>query len=825
MSKDDQEHAELLECKFKIHLVDPYFRFFNLPYTFVCDGVVDCEDGQDERMCLQVSNDVCEGGKSCPASHWMSKREDICLKTNEICDGVQDCLDNSDEELCDECIETLTEDGTCLPTRWFETKSDFHKFKRLPQIASPVVVYTSCNNKECLFENDKSKPVTICDQIDSKTFNSAQHVNQKMAAKCHYLVGRSGTILGCSDGSHLKNCEHVSCGPGFFKCFNSYCIPNSMKKNGREDCPSADDEEEFVAEIFYCRQEFTRKYSESKICDGRCDCITGCDDELLCHKKCPSGFMCLWGVTKVIHKDKVNYTNLFDTIDESTKLLRVSGLDLSQIYVPQYIMVEQILEIHLSNCSLMNHKLTEILFAMSNSLHNVYHLDLSYNKITLENFDEFYLLFLSLTTLNLSHTLVSKLHIQMSVTRFIKTIDMSLSPLQSLKFFNKKSFSMLYLNVSSTPINTVGWFDKDISVGTVDLRNTNIIYDLKTSEHLQHITIGSDIYGDSYKLCCEKFKGPGIPSHTCNAPSDAISSCENLLDDVVKRTLIWLVALIGSSGNAIVVGYRIFYEKHLLKQGYRMFVTNLGLSDLIMSVYLLIIAGADVYYRDDYVLYDTEWRDSSLCKAAGFLATLSTETSSLFVLLITLDRYFTFKNPLNQTKFTPQILACVVTLIWATGLAISTIPILFPDWQVYSSNAVCLALPVNLTHPLGWMFSLLLYTVVNFLMMIMIISGQMLIFKQIAMPSNSLINTSAHRRREITVAKNLSLVVVSNVLCWFPICIISLMSAAGYIFSPDVYGWLAVAIMPLNSAVNPILYTLPVAYQAFNEVINRRRKN
>ncbi|XP_059174557.1 G-protein coupled receptor GRL101-like [Physella acuta] len=338
------------------------------------------------------------------------------------------------------------------------------------------------------------------------------------------------------------------------------------------------------------------------------------------------------------------------------------------------------------------------------------------------------------------------------------------------------------------------------------------------------MTASIAIYGDSYKLCCDKFKGPGIPLHSCKAPKDAISSCENLLGDVVKRILIWMVAMVGLTGNALVIGYRLFYEKHLLKQGYRMFVTHLGLSDFIMSVYLMIIAGADVYYRDDYVLYDNEWRDSSVCKAAGFLATLSAETSTLFVLMITIDRYLIFKDSLNQTKITPKILTAVVSLIWAIGIVISTIPVVFPDWQIYSSNAMCLGLPVNLTHPLGWMFSLILYVVINFIIIVLIVLGQIVIFKHITMPSSSLISSSVHKRREITVAKNLSFVVTSNILCWFPIGVVGLMSASGHVFSPDVYGWLAVVVLPLNSAVNPILYTLPVAYKALSSMGKKRTK-
>ncbi|XP_059174558.1 G-protein coupled receptor GRL101-like [Physella acuta] len=406
------------------------------------------------------------------------------------------------------------------------------------------------------------------------------------------------------------------------------------------------------------------------------------------------------------------------------------------------------------------------------------------------------------------------MRLQMSKLTFLEKLDLSFTPLSSLKFVNNRRFSMLYLNISFTFLNTVHWYDKDISIDVIDLRNTKLNYDLKTSKLLQKVSAGAAVYGDSYKLCCDKFKGPGIRTHSCKAPKDAISSCENLLGHVVKHILIWMVAMVGLTGNAVVIGYRLFYEKHLLKQGYRMFVTHLGLSDFIMSVYLMIIAGADVYYRDDYVLYE----DSSLCKAAGFLATLSAETSTLFVLMITIDRYLIFKDSLNQTKMTPKILTAVVSLIWAIGTVISTIPVVFPDWQIYSSNAMCLGLPVNVTHPLGWMFSLLLYIGINFIIIVLIVLGQIVIFKHITMPRSSLVSSSVLKRREITVANNLSFVVISKILCWFPIGVIGLMSASGHVFSPDVYGWLAVVVLPLNSAVNPILYILPAAYKAFNNL-------
>ncbi|VDL69323.1 unnamed protein product [Nippostrongylus brasiliensis] len=54
----------------------------------VCDGVDDCVDGQDERIC---------NGKKCALGMFACKNGDECIAGHLECDGVADCADASDE--------------------------------------------------------------------------------------------------------------------------------------------------------------------------------------------------------------------------------------------------------------------------------------------------------------------------------------------------------------------------------------------------------------------------------------------------------------------------------------------------------------------------------------------------------------------------------------------------------------------------------------------------------------------------------------------------------------------------------------------------------
>ena len=71
-------------------------NMYCIPHHMVCDGVVDCPDGQDE------AHYKCES-LSCPGL-FRCRYDNKCIHPNFYCDGVTDCLlSNDDEEMCVPC--------------------------------------------------------------------------------------------------------------------------------------------------------------------------------------------------------------------------------------------------------------------------------------------------------------------------------------------------------------------------------------------------------------------------------------------------------------------------------------------------------------------------------------------------------------------------------------------------------------------------------------------------------------------------------------------------------------------------------------------------
>ncbi|KAK3800616.1 hypothetical protein RRG08_053395 [Elysia crispata] len=209
-------------------------------------------------------------------------------------------------------------------------------------------------------------------------------------------------------------------------------------------------------------------------------------------------------------------------------------------------------------------------------------------------------------------------------------LDSSHTALTIFPSLTDSSLSLTHLNLSYTRIVQLGAFTFPVGIKPWKLE----VFDLRGNEikevhpkAFERLEILSNFDSDYFKLCCPRLKGEGIPDDVCHAPRDPLSSCSNLLEDRLLRILVWVMGMASVLGNASIIIKRLFSGRTTLRQPYAQLVTQLDCKPCA-------------------------WRHSHLCKAAGALCTLSSEVSSVFILLITIYRYLVIKCPFSEHRIT-----------------------------------------------------------------------------------------------------------------------------------------------------------------------------
>lgn len=327
------------------------------------------------------------------------------------------------------------------------------------------------------------------------------------------------------------------------------------------------------------------------------------------------------------------------------------------------------------------------------------------------------------------------------------------------------------LDLSNSGITTVkdGAFNGLQYLRQLYLQTNNIItYGQYIVKDLTNLV---ELHTDTNNLCCPHYRPARLEN--CFSPKASISSCKDLMANSFLRVAIWVLCIATLTGNILSVGLRICWERRSFMNGYSVFVTHLAVSDFIMGLYLLIIAIADTRYQGIYVLKDQEWRSSVFCKIAGFLSTLSSEASALFISLITVDRFLVIKYPFQQIKITfRSAMACSV-LVWIAAGVIAGIPLLpqLSNWEFYNKNGACLAVPFFTEKKPGWIYSACVFIGLNFVAFIFIAFGQYSIYRKIK--EVSVMSNQDRGSQDMEVAKRLLLIVSTDFLCWFPVGIMS----------------------------------------------------
>ena len=129
---------------------------------------------------------------------------------------------------------------------------------------------------------------------------------------------------------------------------------------------------------------------------------------------------------------------------------------------------------------------------------------------------------------------------------------------------------------------------------------------------------------------CQCFVPTYMTNITCSAsdPRSPYLTCNRLLADRALVAMMWLIGLNAIGGNIFVL---VWKQKHGQKNKVQdLLLSNLALSDLVMGIYMLIIACADVYFGIEFPMYSESWRSGITCRIAGGLSILSSKAFCLF---------------------------------------------------------------------------------------------------------------------------------------------------------------------------------------------------
>ncbi|GFR80212.1 G-protein coupled receptor GRL101-like, partial [Elysia marginata] len=591
-----------------------------VPFSDVCNGVLDCSSGADESICDTGGYASCSFEEFTCASRQ-------CIPLEARCDLLQDCQDGSDEENCDlDCPHRLCTNGRCLPRAWFhdgQVDCSDGSDESTPNEHPCIFI---CNRTKCVTRHMLNDSVVDCRGPEGpldETLGALESVNctgdesfrptytNNWAPKCVLVNDNWGETIGCRDFQHLENCKDFICPAGYAKCPESFCIPLGYINDGKQDCGEGEDESpqfpHTSTQLFKCHPHKRQYIPLQSVCDGRKDCSLG-EDEFDCDYTCSPGFICIAGAVSAVryNKNLARRPNLM-FIGPGTRYLDLSGL-----YLPDFFTTypkghfSHLLILNLSSCGITD-DLGRKNLASSHSFGNpnskkdfrmVQKLDLSHNEVvSLRNFSLVHRM-RKLKELNLSHNnkFIDVGGITFMVLRQLKVVDLSFTAIDRIyKYSFDLSNDLETLSLKQTRITKLNfYFPKqlqylNIEQTIIEAVDKGIFKDIQKPMR--------EISSSSYKVCCPQVLGTRIPGRVCHFPKESVSSCTDLISERSLRVMLWLIGLSNLVGNVVTLIYRLTWDRKLLLKPYGLFVTNLGVCDVLMGCYLIAITVADTSFQ------------------------------------------------------------------------------------------------------------------------------------------------------------------------------------------------------------------------------------
>ncbi|XP_037543296.1 relaxin receptor 2a [Nematolebias whitei] len=392
-----------------------------------------------------------------------------------------------------------------------------------------------------------------------------------------------------------------------------------------------------------------------------------------------------------------------------------------------------------------------------------------------------------------------------------KLADLNLSSNRIKKLpkntFRSLSKTLVKLNISYNPLQIhpshVSHLTRlqSLSVEGIEIPDiqTKMFHQMKNLSH---------IYFKKFQYCSY---APHVRS--CKPNTDGISSFEDLLANMVLRVSVWVMAFFTCFGNLLVIGMRslIRAENNL----HAACIKVLCCADCLMGVYLFFVGVYDVKFRGQYNQNALIWMESVECRTIGFLAMLSSEVSVLLLTYLTLEKFLVIVFPFSNLRPGKLQTGVILSSLWLMGFIIAAVPLMNEDifGNYYGRNGVCFPLHSDRGEkPTAKGYSTGIFLGLNLVAFLVIVISYSSMFFSIYKTGINATDVRSRLHRDVAVANRFFFIVFSDALCWIPIFLVKVLSLLEVEIPVTISSWVVIFILPINSALNPILYTLTTSF-------------
>ena len=597
---------------------------------------------------------------------------------------------------------------------------------------------------------------------------------------CTFKINESKALIPCAQGEHLETCEEFECNM-MFKCPNHYCIPWNYVCDGKWDCPQGYDEittstcnrERICPNMFKCRK--------TNVCihlGDVCDDVKHCpheDDEkscLLSQVMCPSVCQCLSFVIKC--NEIIGNIN---TEHDHLPFHVVKIINSSKIFTFNFLQ-----KIYLFSILIVKHSNLDQLCFLFTEPQSWLILHVGYNRIVSIHHNCFHEA-PNMHTINISHNKVSHISDKTFWNLYsLKQLDISYNPLTKLSsnmIGNTDCLFFIYL--------------KGIEINLAD---TDVFKHLKLKI----------LHTNDYKMCCL------VRSETkCTSKKPWYFSCQNLLGTMSIKICYYCISF-----SIIILNIISFILQIISKiNSAKVIIMSITVVDFTYGIYVTILLAADKYFSDNFFIDELKWRSSSSCFISLSLAINFSLLSPLTITFMSIQRCFVIADPLKSKYKDKQL---VVKSLGSIIFVSTTFAILITVLLKHTYKTVPLAICTPFVDPTN---SISLIKIITYLIVItqfaatlFIIVAYSILFSNLKARQKLKLNEN-NKKENLFILAQIITVTLSNIICWVPSGIIYLHSTFVEKYSIDIVIWTTIFITPINSLINPAIFTIVTVKNLF----------